>query len=979
MKKFYFLLALIFVTFFSLQNFAQTINNQNEAINEIILPNVDVAQLEEEDILKSKFKDIPERYGVVFNVNTDLFEAAKHEIIDGQESLTILISSDHAKTLELKFHSFYLPAGAVLKITDKKGKLLIPIVTDQNNRKDKYFSSGLLHAESIVITCTFPSESKIMPELMLSNIIHGYKDLEETNNTKGCYVDINCPEGIAWQIEKKSVARILLGSGQYCTGTLINNTAQDGTKYFLTANHCWNASPDPADWDFYFNYEAATCGSFTPFISAVSGSVLRAKNSASDFCLVEITGSIPSAAGVIFAGWDRSESQVDSVIVIHHPGGQGKKISKDFGGVFNANWSGTPTNSHWAINYDLSSTEGGSSGSSLFNKERKIIGQLHGGDALCGNNLNDYYGKFLLSWDYGSTSETRLKEWLDPLNINVESIGHWSNNIAFVEEDLQIFKILGTEENLCSSQNNYPSVVIRNLGNAEINSATIACKINENPPHILTWTGNLLRNETDTVYFTELNPPTGTNLITSYIQSSNITDTVNFNDTARANMIIDPGQLIRVDIKGRKYYEDDISWSLKKGTTTIASGSGYTTPSPYIQLRITEDFCLDFDCYTFSITDNNCGGATPGYFWLTNLATGDTIAQGCHSGTTENVNFCVEPDLLEITEQPIDAEVCENDFVSLIINLSGGISPYEYQWYKDGFQIMGADEAYLNFSSADLSDEGEYYCVASSSGGTDPITSQTVDVIINPLPIISGGSSVAAGQTISLTADEEPSIINPWQSMDTNIATVLDGEVLGVSEGNCNIIFTSIFGCIAEYSINVTIPFICYPPTDIYASPLSFSQATLFWTIQNSESEWKIKYKKSSDLDFIVIDNVMENPYLLDNLDTGTEYIWAIKSICENSESVYSELDNFSTLTNQLNDNINEVCINYWNGKLTVSNFSNQEISCISGYNSIGQIIFIDKNIGNSDYCRDLQMSNNIIFIKITTEKETMVYKQFIK
>ena len=50
-------------------------------------------------------------------------------------------------------------------------------------------------------------------------------------------MDVICSDGLPWANEIKSVVRILTG-GTLCTGTLVNNTAQDGTPYVLTAEHC---------------------------------------------------------------------------------------------------------------------------------------------------------------------------------------------------------------------------------------------------------------------------------------------------------------------------------------------------------------------------------------------------------------------------------------------------------------------------------------------------------------------------------------------------------------------------------------------------------------------------------------------------------------------------------------------------------------------------------------------------------------------
>ena len=45
-----------------------------------------------------------------------------------------------------------------------------------------------------------------------------------------------------------------------------------------------------------------------------------------------------------------------------------------------------------------------------------MIGQLHGGYAACGNDSEDWYGRFYTSWTAGSSPSSRLSDHLDPDN-----------------------------------------------------------------------------------------------------------------------------------------------------------------------------------------------------------------------------------------------------------------------------------------------------------------------------------------------------------------------------------------------------------------------------------------------------------------------------------------------------------------------------------------------------------------------------------
>jgi len=745
---------------------------------EIILPPIDIQKLHQEDLLLDTYKEIPYRYGVVFEMSHDLISMGNWTIEGDQKVMQITISSVAALTLELKFDQFYLPDGASLMFKSASGKILRNIITAEDNRSDNCFSSGLIFESQVVLELRMSSKALTEPKMRLSKVIYGYRSMDDQRKVGDCYIDINCPDGANWQIDKKAVAKILLGSGQYCTGTLVNNTRYDGRKYFLTANHCWEASNDVQNWDFYFNYESATCNGSTPYIPAVGGSVLRAKNVASDFCLVEIIGTIPASTKPVFVGWDASGVASDSSVIIHHPAGIRKKISKDNGFLTSSTWSGCPSGSHWKIgNYDLSSTEGGSSGSALFNKSHRIIGQLHGGSALCGNNLSDDYGKFSFSWNYGSSSTTRLKEWLDPINSGVVTIDRWSADTSYVSNDAQIFDIITPSIGYCSSESSIVKVVVRNLGNSLLTSATIACNVNNGVNQTLTWNGSLSRNQSDTIEFSSLSFGSGIQTIKAFIQSSNLsTDAIRYNDTAQTNVSVTDGQLIRLDIKGRKYYENAISWSIKKNGITLYSGNSYTTPSPYVQLRVIKDFCLEGGCYTFSITDNNCGGTTPGYYWLTNLATGDTLGKGCNTGNTVTVDFCVSISVTPSFNQV--ADICQGDALSALPTVSNN-------------GISGTWSPALNNQQTTL-----YTFTPNTGQGS--VNNATMTIVVNPKPTTP--VVTRTGNVLHSNASSG----NQWYNQIGIINGAVNQDYTAVSTGSYYSVVT-LLGCESDSSNNVNI------------------------------------------------------------------------------------------------------------------------------------------------------------------------------
>ncbi|MEL6719112.1 MAG: hypothetical protein AAFP82_10380 [Bacteroidota bacterium] len=87
------------------------------------------------------------------------------------------------------------------------------------------------------------------------------------------------------------------------------------------------------------------------------------------------------------------------------------------------NWNNgvkTPASHHFRVTMNEGGAfQTGSSGGGLFNGNKRIVGQLHGGipDSLC-RVSTAYFGRLHLSWEGGGTPESRLKDWLDPLGTN---------------------------------------------------------------------------------------------------------------------------------------------------------------------------------------------------------------------------------------------------------------------------------------------------------------------------------------------------------------------------------------------------------------------------------------------------------------------------------------------------------------------------------------------------------------------------------
>jgi hypothetical protein len=191
--------------------------------------------------------------------------------------------------------------------------------------------------------------------------------------------------------------------------------------------HCGVGVSD-AEWlqcTVRFKYQKSGCGTgSSPSTSNRVGVFHLADsndgggNSGSDFLLLEMEDVPPTNYNVFYAGWDSRSTTPQDVVCMHHPAGDVKKISAATN-ITSGTW-GAP-GYHWRVTWMATETnhgvtEGGSSGSPIFNENKHIVGQLTGGSSFCNSPTSpDFYGKMDKNWDDNPNSATqKLKEWLDP-------------------------------------------------------------------------------------------------------------------------------------------------------------------------------------------------------------------------------------------------------------------------------------------------------------------------------------------------------------------------------------------------------------------------------------------------------------------------------------------------------------------------------------------------------------------------------------
>ncbi|MCK9339428.1 MAG: T9SS type A sorting domain-containing protein [Bacteroidales bacterium] len=430
-------------------------SNISEAVPFIEMDRIDAEQLLAEDALVGKEQAL--RIGVVQPINYTKENCGRIDYLpDGGYIWRVGIYCPDATFASINFSKFIIPKEAELFVYTKDKDFVIGKFTHENQMEGEIFYPQDIPGEAFIIEYYEPGNAEFNGILEMDEVLNGYRDIFNVkDDTKGglgsangtCHPNAVCLDA-QWHDQINSVVCYTMTAGGYvymCSGAMVNNTARDGKKYVLTADHCYNSG---ATWKFYFNYQTSTCNGTTgPYNRSATGCNVRARGSAStssDFMLLEITGTINSIYNAYLAGWNNTTTTPSSGMCIHHPGGDLKKISTP-ATIRNGALVYSNRTKYWITtwNYSTGTTEQGSSGSPLFNQNKLIVGQLYAGSSSCvsvpgnagqaGPSGEDFYGKFSNSWTNNNNTNNakKLKPWLDPNNTGATTLqGEYLNNVG---------------------------------------------------------------------------------------------------------------------------------------------------------------------------------------------------------------------------------------------------------------------------------------------------------------------------------------------------------------------------------------------------------------------------------------------------------------------------------------------------------------------------------------------------------------------
>jgi hypothetical protein len=609
------------------------------------LPAVDVAALMQEDAARAAegIKG-PFRFGFEHATNFTLQNSGSwFTMPNGDRVWRLALQCPGALSINLQFSNYVVPEGARMFLYNDAGSVR-GAFTAQSNPGHTAFGTAPLEGGRITVEYIEPQAVAGQGSLTISTVVHGYRLLGKgTDRSYGesgpCNVNTICPEGDNWRQEIRAVAHVVLGGG-VCTGSLLNNCANDSTPYFLTANHCTEGNTSNASWVFIFNWESPVCDPTenAPMDHSITGCTKLLENPPSDASFLLLSSTPPPDFHPYFAGWDISGTAPDTVHCIHHPSGDIKKISSSYGPFDpqNVDVGNGPADCWHVPQWDSGTTEPGSSGSGLWNQDHRIIGQLYGGQASCSNNVNDFFGRFDSTYQH-------IAQWLgacgDTLN------GMDPELIVPLPLDAAITSITQVPHVVCNSDSILPRATLKNNGVGVLTYVNINYYVDGTILGTVPYYGALQPVQTVNIELPAIHLPSGVHQLVVDASNPNAdVDTNPLNDADSLQFMVNsPGitSIIQFDLD---HFGTETRWKITTPDNfQVYSGGPYTnSPNGY---TVNEQVCLAHACYTLTVTDDVGDGICCDYgegdFRILDTNS-DTLLEGNGSFTySVNDDFCV--------------------------------------------------------------------------------------------------------------------------------------------------------------------------------------------------------------------------------------------------------------------------------------------------------------------------------------------------
>ncbi len=390
---------------------------------------------------------LPHRLGEAVPMAMDLLQqAAWTPLPEGGAVARLRLDAPGATAQHLVFDDFWMPPGAQLFVYNEARRFVRGAFTHENNKPNGGFAIDYVPGETLILEYFQPDLVRQPARLHLETVIRGtaqaaahdpWSDAWKTTDATSsytptslpCSVNTACEEAAPWADAARASVMVVRSNGAACSGVLLNNTAQDGKAYILTAHHCGDpvVGETYENWVVRFHYASSSCEdpAEMPVPYTSTGVHVRAASDYSDFALLELMEPISNDADVYWAGWTRSAEPPTTSVAIGHPASDIQKIA----------FSNAPSTeggiANWRTRFDVGCIEGGSSGSPQFDGDTgrvtAFVRSAYSLSSQCDGPGGDDNQAFISNrhlaylWDADGGGVT-IADYLDPLDTDPESL-----------------------------------------------------------------------------------------------------------------------------------------------------------------------------------------------------------------------------------------------------------------------------------------------------------------------------------------------------------------------------------------------------------------------------------------------------------------------------------------------------------------------------------------------------------------------------
>ena len=325
---------------------------------------------------------------------------------DGSQLVVLVIKSSGASGIGVHFRNFTLAEGEAAYVYGAAAdSIVFGPFTNKGPWGSEEFWSGTVGGDTVVIEF-FTNSEETRHGFDVFEISHILTELDwgippSEPDVLNCEVDASC----YGDPQKNAVGRILFNNnGAFvCTGTLLNDIAQDETPYFLTANHCINSQTLAQTVEVYWFYQTTSCNSgvLKPWVHSPPGADLLAAQSSNDFCLLRLQHDAPG--GVFFSGWASTAQPTGTTVFgLHHPDGYyppsvASYLRRATGSITSTSYDCQATGlvNGYRADWTSGTAEPGASGSGLFTSNgHLLVGVLSCGPMPTCSGPHSDYSKF---------------------------------------------------------------------------------------------------------------------------------------------------------------------------------------------------------------------------------------------------------------------------------------------------------------------------------------------------------------------------------------------------------------------------------------------------------------------------------------------------------------------------------------------------------------------------------------------------------